>query len=49
MMGAIGNIVQVMGGICTDAASRAVTAATKKPYDHYGPILVKILCLAQVG
>jgi hypothetical protein len=49
MTGAIGNIVQVMRGIRTDAATRAATAALKTPADHYGPILVKIMRLAQVG
>jgi hypothetical protein len=49
MTGAIGNIVQVMQGIHMDVASQAVMVATKTPYDHYGPILVKILWLTQVS
>jgi hypothetical protein len=49
MTGAIGNIVQVMRGIRTDATTRAATAAIKTPSDHYGPILVKVMRLAQVG
>jgi hypothetical protein len=49
MTGAIRNIVQVMQGICTDVTTHAVTAALKTPSDHYSPILVKVMRLAQVG
>jgi hypothetical protein len=46
--GVIGEVVQQIRGICSDADTRAQVATAKAPLDYYGPLLEKVLRLAQV-